>query len=402
MKLELHMIQNFAPACLNRDDTNSPKDCVFGGVRRARISSQCIKRAIRQTFREENLIPTKNLAFRTKRLAEEVAKRLSAEGKDLATGQIAAETAIGGLGLGVGDDGQTQYLLFLGESGVAALTELCSQNWDKLAEAAAKIKGAESAAEEGDKKAQKSAKDAKQSAKDAVPDEIRKAMSAVLDGSKAADLALFGRMLADTPKENIDAACQVAHAISTNRVDMEMDFFTAVDDLKTNEDDAGAGMMGVVGYNSSCFYRYAVIDHDDLLKNLGNDADLAGKTIEAFLRASATAVPSGKQNTFAAHNPPDFVLAVARREGAPISLANAFVDPARPRDGKSLTQTSVNMMKDYHDKVTAVYGSKGDIAGTFCCGLTHPSSSSDTWSDAGSLDNLITQVMDVVCEGETS
>jgi CRISPR system Cascade subunit CasC len=394
MKIELHMIQNFAPACLNRDDTNSPKDCVFGGVRRARISSQCIKRSIRTSFREQQLIAPEHLAHRTNRLGEEVGRRLAAEGKDAQIARVVAQTAIGGLGLGVDEDGQTQYLLFLGESGIAALTDLCRTHWGPLAEIAAKIQAAEAG------KSAKTAKDAKKAAKDAVPKEVQESLAAVLDGTKACDLALFGRMLADLPGSNIDAACQVAHALSTHKVEMEMDFFTAVDDLKTDEEDAGAGMMGTIGFNSSCFYRYAVIDDGQLRTNLGGDTDLAAKTIEAFLRASAAAIPTGKQNTFAAHNPPDFILALVRHTGTPVSLANAFVAPARERqrEGKDLVQVSVAALGDDWGRLTGVYGT-GKIDGPVFCGLTKPAVGPDGWQDAGSFEELIKFVLAAVAAG---
>ena len=393
MKIELHMIQNFAPSCLNRDDTNSPKDCLFGGVRRARISSQCIKRAVRTVFRQESLLPPENLAHRTKRLAEEVASRLAAQGKDKERTHAAAVAAIGGLGLGVDSNGQTQYLLYLGDSGIDAMVKACADNWDVLAEVGENLKKPEEEA------STKSAKNAKKAAKEAVTEEVRKSLAVVLDGSKAADLALFGRMLADLPEQNIDAACQVAHAISTNRVEMEMDFFTAVDDLQPGE-EPGAGMMGVVGYNSSCFYRYAVTDFGQLVGNLGGDRQLAENTLEAFLRASATAIPTGKQNTFAAHNPPDFILAAVRHDGAPLSLANAFVQPAWPQEGKDLTKVSVEKMRDYWSKVAAVYG-HGRMDGPFYCGLTTPDDA-DGWTDAGSFDSLVESVMVAVRKGAES
>lgn len=399
MKVELHMIQNFAPSCLNRDDTNSPKDCTFGGVRRARISSQCIKRAIRKAFREDQLLPAEHLAWRTKRLAEEVGRRLARSGKDQETAQVAAEAAIGGLGLGVGDDGQTQYLVFLGESGIEAMVRLCDSNWNELEKVAAKVKQAQAEADEG--KARRTAREAKKAAKDAVPDEIKKGMEAVLDGRKTADLALFGRMLADLPRRNIDAACQVAHAISTHKIAMEMDFYTAVDDLKGPEEDPGAGMMGVIGYNSACFYRYCVLDWKQLVENLVGDADLARRTVEALLRALATALPTGKQNTFAAHSRPDFILAVVRDKGAPLSLANAFVKPARPTGGKDLTTASVDQVAKYWKGVTGVFGTEGVLAQP-CCGTTLPTDGDVGWQRLGSFDELVTAVLEALpAEGQS-
>jgi len=177
-----------------------------------------------------------------------------------------------------------------------------------------------------------------------------------LDGGKAADLALFGRMIADLPERNVEAACQVAHALPTNRVSMEFDFYTAVDDLRP-EDTAGADMLGTVEFNSACFYRYANVDFDALTKNL-DDAELARRALWAFLRASITAVPTGKQNSMAAHNPPSFVLAVVR-DGGPWNLANAFLTPVQARQGGDLVQESIGRLDAYWGRLTAMYGLGG-------------------------------------------
>ena len=153
------------------------------------------------------------------------------------------------------------------------------------------------------------------------------------------DVALFGRMLADMPEKNQNAACQVAHAISTHSVEREFDFYTAVDDLKP-EDTAGADMMGTVEFNSACFYRYAVVDWEKLVENLQNDTELAAKGLRAFLEGFVVAEPTGKQNTFAAHNPPEFVAVSVRRNTAPRNLANAFETAVRVRKDESLTRKS--------------------------------------------------------------
>jgi len=190
--------------------------------------------------------------------------------------------------------------------------------------------------------------------------EIRQALLAVLDGGKAADLALFGRMLADLPDKNIDAASQVAHAISTNKISMEFDFYTAVDDLRP-QDTAGADMLGTIEFNSACFYRYANVDLAQLTQNLGNDRDLARQTLAAFLRASITAIPTGKQNSMAAQNPPSFLLAVVREHGC-WSLANAFLQPIRPDGGGDLVQHSVNALDRYWGQLSRMYGTAGILA----------------------------------------
>ncbi|MCA9878635.1 MAG: type I-E CRISPR-associated protein Cas7/Cse4/CasC [Thermomicrobiales bacterium] len=339
MLLELHMLQNFAPSNLNRDDTGSPKDCDFGGVRRARISSQCQKRAIREAFRSSALLPAENLGVRTKRLAEAVARRLTALGHPEDEARQVAEAAIAGVGLGL-KAGETEYLIFLGDDEIAAIASACHDNWDALTGAAT------------------GARTSKKEAKAAVPKELAAALGKALAGDRAADVALFGRMLADLPARNRDAACQVAHALSTNAVSMEFDFFTAVDDLKPAAEDVGAGMLGTVEFNSSCYYRYANIDLGQLLENLGGDTDLARATVRAFLTAAVHAVPTGKQNSFAAQNPPSLVMGVVREDGA-WSLANAFVKPVRPTTDDDLIGQSISALADYWKRLTGMYGDDG-------------------------------------------
>lgn len=354
MFVELHILQNFAPSNLNRDDTNSPKDCEFGGYRRARISSQCLKRAIRTRFRDDDLVPEQNRSDRTKRLIDALAERLMAQGHESAESRAVVETALRGIGLGI-KEGKTEYLLFLGKGEIDSLAEVCARYWDALHAVTAT---------EGQPPAK--GKAAKNAGKDAVPAEVTKELRSTLNGSRAADLALFGRMLADLPDKNIDAASQVAHAISANQVSMEFDFYTAVDDLKP-EDTAGADMLGTVEFNSACFYRYANVDVEQLQRNLGGDVELAMRSLEAFIRASISAVPTGKQNSMAAQNPPSLVLAVVRQTGL-WSLANAFVQPVRAdRDG-DLVDKSIGRLDEYWGKLTRMYGA-GPIEGAWVCSL---------------------------------
>lgn len=346
MLVELHIIQNFAPSNLNRDDTGAPKDCEFGGVRRARISSQCLKRAVRRAFNELNLIPTEYRARRTKRLVEELARRIeAAASKPRELAQAVAEAAITSAGLSVDKDGLTQYLLFLGEREIAMAAEVCLQHWDVLSESAQAGEPAEGTRPQG--------REAKRAARAALPD-VRKAMEALLTGGEAADVALFGRMLADLPDRNIDAACQVAHALSTHQVSMEFDYFTAVDDLNPRE-ETGAGMIGTVEFNSACYYRYANVDLDQLQRNLGGDEELARQTLDAFLRASVAAIPTGKQNSMAAQNPPSLVMSVVRSAGT-WSLANAFVRPVRLRGEDDLIAASVRALDRYWIRLSEMYG----------------------------------------------
>uniref|UniRef100_A0A7C5REN6 Type I-E CRISPR-associated protein Cas7/Cse4/CasC n=1 Tax=Thermus caliditerrae TaxID=1330700 RepID=A0A7C5REN6_9DEIN len=325
--LEVHILQTVAPSNLNRDDTGSPKDALFGGFRRARISSQAQKRAVRVAFRDWPLLSEEERAVRTKRLVEELLRRLADVEEALA--RRAIENALNALGFGV-KEGRTEYLLFLGNRELDALAQGIRENLEALS---------------GEVKGKKKAE---------VPPELKKALERVLDGGKAVDLALFGRMLADRPELGVDAAAQVAQALSTHKVDREFDFYTAVDDLNP-EEETGAGMMGDVEFYSATLYRYAVVNLDKLLENLQGDRELARKGVLAFLEAFALTLPSGKQNSFAAHNPPLFV-AFRAGEGMPRNLATAFEKPLRPREDKALSALSVERLVQEWARFDKVYG----------------------------------------------
>ncbi len=380
MFVELHILQNFAPSNLNRDDTNSPKDCEFGGYRRARISSQCLKRAIRTRFRDDDLVPEQNRSDRTTRLIDALVERLMAQGHESVESRAVVETALRGIGLGI-KEGKTEYLLFLGKGEIDSLAEVCARHWDALR-----------AVTPSEGQAPAKRKDAKNAGKDAVPADVAKELRSTLNGNRAADLALFGRMLADLPDKNIDAASQVAHAISANQVSMEFDFYTAVDDLKP-EDTAGADMLGTVEFNSACFYRYANVDLEQLQHNLGGDVELAMRALEAFIRASISAVPTGKQNSMAAQNPPSLVLAVVRQSGL-WSLANAFVQPVRADRGGDLVDKSIGRLDQYWGRLTRMYGA-GPIEGVWVCSLD---GGLEQLADAqvDSVDDVVRSTLDAV------
>jgi len=306
MKIEIHLLQNFAPSCLNRDDANTPKTCTFGGVSRARVSSQSWKRAVRDTFRHENSIPT---GIRTKQLAAKLLERLGDGFEEAKVIKFLEETYSK-------MDGkrkqETAVLLFMSEA--------------EIVEAAACIREGLS----GDKAAPR-----------------------LKAAQRSADVALFGRMLAEKPEFNIDAACQVAHAISTHQADFETDFYTAVDDLTRDRDEVGAGMLGTQGFNSACFYRYALVDYKELVANLGGDRILAETALQEFLRSFTLTVPTAKQNSHAAQNRPSFGLFVARKSGTPVSLANAFALPIRSED---LIGASIYALVRHHARLDKVYG----------------------------------------------
>ncbi len=353
--IEIHALQNFAPSNLNRDDTGAPKDAWFGGSRRARVSSQCQKRAVRSYFDQkkgEGLFNADELAVRTKRVYEAIADLLvGRRAKDEALAK--AEIALSYVKLKPAEGGKTQYLLFLGQREIAALADAIHRFWDQIAPEAKD--GAEKAKGKG-----------KKAIASGAPKEVQDHIAAIFNGGKAVDVALFGRMLADMPEKNQHAACQVAHAISTHAVEREFDFYTAVDDLKP-EDTAGADMMGTVEFNSACFYRYAVVDWEKLKANLQSDTELAEKGLKAFLEGFVVAEPTGKQNTFAAHNQPEFVAVSVRHNAAASNLANAFETALRVRKDESLTRVSAEKLVEKSKKLRAVYGGEGR---TFVLNLT--------------------------------
>ncbi|MBD3376142.1 type I-E CRISPR-associated protein Cas7/Cse4/CasC [candidate division KSB1 bacterium] len=335
MFVELHMLQNFPPHCLNRDDTNQPKDCEFGGYRRARISSQCLKRAIRKNPKfQENL--KGHLSKRSLRFPSQIHQYLIKEGIEenaakKAANQFAkiAKKESGGGESDEKDVMKTPQIMFFTDEEV----EFCAK---KVINAIEKN------------------------------EDIIKIIRKFKDKEKSpqprnADIALFGRMITSDAFKDIHAACQVAHAISTNQVNMEMDFYTAVDDLNP-EGETGAGMMGVVGFNSSCFYRYSCLDTGKLLENLGGDNDLCQRTIEAYMRASVAAIPTGKQNSMAAQNLPSLIFAVVRNGGSPWSLANAFEKPVYPDKNCSLVQKSISALDNHWGNLCKVYGSDHILA----------------------------------------
>lgn len=416
--IEVHVLQNFAPSNLNRDDTGAPKDAFFGGTLRGRVSSQCNKRAVRQYFKTKMLsgvFGTDELAIRTKLLYEELRKQLAGMGRPEA--EIASKIGLAITATGLGLKGEkTEYLLFLAKSEIAGLANLVNEKWDEIGDPDArirsiksslnntlnndaeklkavfqtlkldsenpKIKEEEIVAIEGgldqiaellvkhidaiqpqadgeDGKPAKRKKNELSEWEKSIQEILKvgkkgvsplgRALRKALDGGKAIDLALFGRMLADMPEKNQHAACQVAHAISTHSVEREFDYYTALDELKPDE-TPGADMIGTVEFNSACYYRYAVVDWEKLVgdastgTNLHGDAELALRALRLFLEGFVLAEPTGKQNSFAAHNPPEFVAVTVCHDAAPRNLANAFETAVRAKTGESLTRKSAEEM----------------------------------------------------------
>lgn len=382
MFVELHIIQNFPPSNLNRDDLGQPKDADFGGYRRARISSQCLKRSTRYAgkngsaeerslFERLTQVP---LGKRTSLIAGELSKRLTKAGHDEENAlKVAVEFArVYSSKKGKMKDkkpNETSVLLYMSDAEIEEVTKkLLEMDWSQLLqdiELAKPKKGKSTQKEEDDEKV------ATKSPLKQIAEDFAKANE---KRTSAPDIALFGRMLADRPETNIDAACQVAHAISTHSIAgrTPIDYYTAVDELKPSS-DPGAAFLDVAYFNSPCFYRYARIDVDQLVRNLGGDQELAHRSVEAFLRASEAAIPSGKKNAYAQECRPSFMLAVVRdRESAGWSLVNAFQKPVDPRaepDG-DLIVGSVRRLEKHFQHLRNFYADEnGDTVKAFAVSL---------------------------------
>ena len=327
--VDIHVIQNLPPSCVNRDDSGSPKSAVYGGVRRLRVSSQAWKRATRLYFNEH--LSKKNLGVRTKRVVEILAAEIMAQAPDLeesapSLAEDVFKAAKIKLSTPRGKKGYPQesgYLLFLSRSQVSRLAKL-----------------AISSARSGE------ALDAKATKK-------------IFKEEQAIDVSLFGRMVADDTDLNVDAACQVAHAISTHAAENEYDFFTAVDDAKQESEDgedAGAGMMGTVEFSSATIYRYATINIDMLRKNIG-DNEAALRALEVFINGFCLSMPTGKQNTFANRTLPDTVVVCVRGD-QPVSLVGAFEKPIHTDSDRGYITRSVEALSAHAEAVEKNYGTK--------------------------------------------
>lgn len=325
--IDVHVIQTVPPSNLNRDDTGSPKTAMYGGVRRARVSSQAWKHATRKAFND--YLDISELGTRTKRVVEVLAKKIVSISPSVLSDEAyaMAEKVMSAAGIVVkeprnkkGAPPESGYLLFLSAQQIESLAEIAVESLREGAD----------------------------------PD--KKRVQLLIKDKNSIDLALFGRMVADVSDLNVDASCQVAHALSTHAVTPEYDYFTAVDDQKaaTAEEDAGAGMIGTVEFNSATLYRYATIDTNLLCKNLG-DEEATARAVSAFLRAFVKSMPTGKQNTFANRTLPDAIV-ISVRDDQPVSFVGAFEDPVRETLDGGRVLSSMKQLVGYAKDVEEAYG----------------------------------------------
>ena len=334
MLIEIHMLKNYPPVNLNRDDSGAPKSCFFGGVQRGRISSQCLKRSWRtsELFRSLG-----SFAIRTRSMPALVGERLA----EMGVAQDFVDAAVKKLTGIANKEGKENT-----KGNIT--TQIVIYSNDEIERIAQAVKAAID--EDGTLKAF-----SKRS-----PKEFDKLKSCAKELPITADIALFGRMVTSEYFADVDASMQVAHAISTHAVNRESDYFTAVDDILGQTDDSsGAGMIGDVDYNSCCYYEYAALDTDilcDNLKNLPNRDEFLEKLIPTLLKVMAYTNPSGKQNTFAGQVLPDVVMVECKQEKIPLSYVNAFEVPVASWSGQpNIVKKSIDQFVDHVDCMDAAY-----------------------------------------------
>lgn len=327
--LELHILQSVPVSCLNRDDFGSPKTAVFGGVQRARVSSQCWKHAARELMHEES--PALFSGQRTRLIIDPLCRIL--QEKHCLTEDDAhkgAEALAGTI-----SDLNTQ------SERIQTLFFTSPMELEKMASSYVACCSTEEVTK----------KDGKKSKKTKLDEVVGKLKVQFED---AADIALFGRMVASQPTLKVEGASMFSHALSTHKVSNEIDFFTAVDDLQP-DDESGAGMVATLEFNSATYYRFAALNLDLLSKHLSAlSLTERQSVVREFVSATLKAVPTGRKNSMNAATLPAYVLVVVREKGHPVQLANAFEDPVLPRGG--FLKESIQRLEQEYTKMTEVWG----------------------------------------------
>jgi CRISPR system Cascade subunit CasC len=324
--IQLHVLTAYPPANLNRDDTGRPKTALLGDALRLRVSSQSLKRAWRTSDVFEGAIGRQHLGTRTKLLGVELYKPLIDGG---VSEKLAREWA----------------RAIAGQFGKLKADKKTDSNDDLQIEQLAHVSPAERAAVHALAAACAERKT------EPTADELK-----LLTKPRAAvDIAMFGRMLADTPAFNMEAAVQVAHAITVHKAAVEDDYFSAVDDLNQGLEDKGAGHIGERGYGAGLFYLYVCINRELLQQNLGGDADLTGQALDALLHAITQVAPTGMQNSFGSRAHASYLLA-EKGDQQPRSLVQAFLKPVKPYGERDMLALAVDALTQRRDNFDKVYG----------------------------------------------
>lgn len=324
--VQLHFLTVYPPSNPNRDDQGRPKTAIYGGVPRLRLSSQSLKRAARLSDAMKKGLDG-NMGKRTQRIGDEVRQHLLEKGAE--------------------------------EKQADSIAKAIADIFGKVNEAAIKknpthVRTRQLAFVSPDERKTAFEWADRMLAGEDRPNNLKEVVLRTADG--AVDVAMFGRMLADDPDFNRDAAVQLSHAITTHQAVVEDDYYTAVDDLKRPAEDMGAGFVGEAGFGSGVYYLYACIDTGLLLKNLDGDRGLARRAMESVVEAFATATPSGKRNSYGHHARASYIRAEAG-ETQPRSLAAAFL---RPAEGVDLMRASVDALEAMATKLDCAYGLQAD------------------------------------------
>lgn len=317
--IQLHLLTSYAPSNLNRDDLGRPKTAKMGGFERLRVSSQSLKRNWRVSDLFEKAMAG-NIGIRTKRFGVEIYEALLAEGVKEKSAKEWASSIAAVFGKGKKDSLEIEQLAHISPAEQESTLAL------------AKLLATE----------------------DRAPTDAE--LKLLKSDQTAVDIALFGRMLASSPAFNVEAACQVAHAISVHSVVVEDDYFTAVDDLNDGKTDSGSSHIGESGFAAALFYSYICINKSQLIENLDGNEELANNAIKALVEAAVKVSPTGKQNSFASRAYASFVLAEKGTQ-QPRSLSVAFLKPIVDEDQATAAIAALQLQADNFDKV---YGACAD------------------------------------------
>lgn len=362
MLVEIHMLKNYPATNLNRDDLGSPKTCEFAGVLRGRISSQCLKRTWRRSRVFENEIGKDQFGIRTRGLPRIVRKRLVDKGvqPDMADAIMEVVSGFGNKNAEPNNiPTRVSQIIFYSEEDINSVCQLVEEEF-KNCKTPDEVRKYIS----GEKK-----KGSKESANIKAIEMWKKMKDAETRGISV-DIALFGRMVTSDSIRDVESAIQVAHAVSTNKVIRENDYFTAVDDLLNDDsmEDSGAGMIDYTEYNSCCYYHYVSIDTDLLKENLRNTADgndVAKKVVKAVVKSMIFTNPSGKQNSFAGNILPSAVLVEMKDTKIPVSYVNAYAEPVKNR---AVVEESIQKLVREANEIRDEFGLKPEHSFWFCSG----------------------------------
>ena len=339
--LQIHTLHSYPAALLNRDDSGLAKRMPYGGAVRTRISSQCLKRHWRMAQDEFAIhsIPGSTEAIRSRNIVERRVIQPLKDKNGVSEEVLTAVQEAFNIGVygGSGTSVSARQPLLLGLPEVEYLQEkaaaICAEHPTDV-EAA---KGAATDlfhARRGEGSNFRAFREAA-------------ALPGGLEG------ALFGRMVTSDPGANIEAAIHVAHAFTVHREESESDYFSVVDDLQGDDEDAGAAHIGDMELTAGLFYGYVVVDVPGLVSNLEGckseewqsvERELAAKVVEHLTHLIATVTPGAKLGSTAPYACADLVL-IEGGSRQPRSLANAFRSPSGAQT-ESAAQALVEELND--------------------------------------------------------